>query len=45
MKEFTGISDPYEIPKKAEIVIDSGYRPPEDLVEELYVKIQKLGYI
>ena len=45
IKEFTGISDPYEIPKKAEIVIDSGEKTPEDLVEELYGKIQELGYI
>ena len=45
IKEFTGISDPYEIPKNAEIVIDSGEKTPEDLVEELYGKIQELGYI
>ena len=45
VKEFTGVSDPYEIPKKSEIVIDSSGRTPEDLVEELYAKIQKLGYI
>ena len=45
IKEFTGISDPYEIPKNAEIVIDSGEKTPEDLVEELYVRIQELGYI
>lgn len=45
VKEFTGISDPYEIPEKPEIIIDSSDQKPEVLVDELYLKIQELGYL
>ena len=45
IKEFTGISDPYEEPKNAEIVIDSSGESPEKLVEEIYEKIIDMGYI
>jgi len=45
IKEFTGISDPYEEPTDAEIVIDSSGRTPEVLVEEIFGRIKKLGYL
>jgi len=45
IKEFTGISDPYERPKDAEIVVTSSDIPPEILVEEIFIEIKKLGYI
>ena len=45
IKEFTGISDPYEEPKNAEIVINSSGKSPEKLVNELYEKIIDMGYI
>ena len=45
IKEFTGISDPYEEPTDAEIVIDSNGRTPEVLVEEIFGRIKELGYI
>jgi len=45
VKEFTGISDPYEVPVNPEIVIDSSGTPPEKLVEQIYNKIKELGYI
>jgi len=45
IKEFTGISDPYEVPENPEIVIDSGDTPPDILVEKLYETIKGLGYI
>ena len=45
VKEFTGISDPYEAPANAEIVIDSSGIVPEKLVEQIYNKIKDLGYI
>ena len=45
IKEFTGISDPYEIPENAEIVINSSGEAPEILVDQIYEKIQELGYI
>ena len=45
VKEFTGISDPYEEPKNAEIVINSESTDPEILVQDILLKIEKLGYI
>jgi sulfate adenylyltransferase len=45
IKEFTGISDPYEEPTDAEIVIDSSGRTPEVLVEEIFGRIKELGYL
>ena len=45
LKEFTGISDPYEVPVNPEIVIDSSGIAPEKLVDQIYNKIKELGYI
>ena len=46
IKEFTGISDPYERPEYAEIVINSdGLILPEKLVDMIFNKIIKIGYI
>ena len=45
IKEFTGISDPYEEPKDAEIVVDSSNKNPEILVKEIYKKIVNMGFI
>ena len=45
LKEFTGVSDPYEKPNNPEMVIDSSDTAPEDLVDNIYEKIEELGYI
>ena len=45
IKEFTGISDPYEEPKNAEIVINSSGNSPQKLVDEIYDAICERGYI
>ena len=45
IKEFTGISDPYEEPIDAEIVINSSGKNPNLLVKEIYEKIVKMGFI
>jgi len=45
LKEFTGISDPYEKPNNPEMVIDSSDTAPEELVDNIYKKIEELGYI
>ena len=45
IKEFTGISDPYEAPENAEIVINSSGIKPEKLVDKIYNQIHELGYI
>jgi sulfate adenylyltransferase len=45
IKEFTGISDPYEVPENAEIVIDTGNISPDESANRLLVKLESLGYI
>lgn len=45
VKEFTGISDPYEAPENAEIVINSSETDPEILVQDIILQIEQLGYL
>jgi len=45
IKEFTGISDPYEEPKNPDIIIDSSKEEPEILIEKIIDKIKSLGYM
>ncbi len=46
IKEFTGISDPYEEPKSPDIVVNSdGSKSPEDLVEYIYQTLVNMGYL
>jgi len=45
IKEFTGVSDPYEAPTDAEIVVNSSGTPPEELVDQIYFRIKEMGYI
>ncbi|MFL2997411.1 MAG: bifunctional sulfate adenylyltransferase/adenylylsulfate kinase [Candidatus Neomarinimicrobiota bacterium] len=45
IKEFTGISDPYEEPINPELVINSSNETPENLVDKIYEKIKLKGYI
>ena len=45
IKEFTGISDPYEEPENAEIIINSEGIDPEILVQQILLKIEQYGYI
>ena len=37
---FTGISSPYEPPEKADIHLDAGERPAEELADEVLQKLQ-----
>lgn len=45
IKEFTGISDPYEEPTDAEIVIDTTEMSPEECAQEILLALEKEGYI
>ena len=40
---FTGIDDPYEIPKKPEITLDTSVASPEKLTDRIYDKIKAIG--
>ncbi|HKX99583.1 MAG TPA: bifunctional sulfate adenylyltransferase/adenylylsulfate kinase [Steroidobacteraceae bacterium] len=45
IKEFTGISDPYEVPAKPEMVIDTRTLTPDLAAHRILVKLESLGYI
>ncbi len=45
IKEFTGISDPYEEPKDAEMSIDGSELSPEEAAQEIVLHLEKLGYV
>jgi len=45
IKEFTGISDPYEEPENPEMVINTTEMEPELAAHRIFVKLESLGYI
>ncbi|MEX0692372.1 MAG: bifunctional sulfate adenylyltransferase/adenylylsulfate kinase [Gemmatimonadales bacterium] len=45
LKEFTGISDPYEEPTDAEIVINTGDLSAEEAAHSIILYLEKEGYI
>jgi sulfate adenylyltransferase len=45
IKEFTGISDPYEVPKDADIVIDTRHQTPDELAQQILLHLEREGYI
>jgi len=45
IKEFTGISDPYEEPDDAEVVLDTSDMTPEEAAHEIVLHLEKEGFI
>jgi sulfate adenylyltransferase len=45
VKQFTGVSDPYEAPLSPEISIDTANHDPESTIELLIKQIKLLGYV
>jgi len=45
IKEFTGISDPYEVPEKAEVVINTTDLSPEEAAQEIILHLEQQGFI
>ena len=45
IKEFTGISDPYEVPENAAITIDTTDISPEEAAQEIFLHLESLGFI
>ena len=45
IKEFTGISDPYEEPENPEIVLRTQNKTPDQNAQEVMLKLENLGYI
>jgi sulfate adenylyltransferase len=45
VKEFTGISDPYEVPADAEVVIDTADLSAEEAAQEIILHLEREGFI
>jgi sulfate adenylyltransferase len=45
IKEFTGISDPYEPPSKSEVVINTAELSPEEAAQEIILHLEQQGFI
>ena len=45
IKEFTGISDPYEVPESPEMVIDTQDITPDQAAHKILVKLESMGFI
>src|SRR6266700_8253441 len=45
LKEFTGISDPYEEPKDAEVVINTAELTPEEAAQEIILHLEREGFV
>jgi len=45
IKEFTGISDPYETPENPEITIDTAECTPDEAAQRVLLKLENLGFI
>ena len=45
IKNFTGISDPYEAPQTPEITIDTSEMSPEETAEEVWLYLEREGFL
>ncbi len=45
VKQFTGISDPYDMPGDAEVVINTTETTPEEAAQEIILFLEREGYI
>ncbi|MBI1722474.1 MAG: bifunctional sulfate adenylyltransferase/adenylylsulfate kinase [Gemmatimonadetes bacterium] len=45
LKEFTGISDPYEAPGDADIVLDTSDMTPEEAAQQIILHLEREGHI
>jgi sulfate adenylyltransferase len=45
VKEFTGISDPYEVPTNAEVVINTAELSAEEAAQEIILHLEQQGFI
>ena len=45
IKEFTGISDPYEEPTDADLLIDTTKLTAEEAAQQIVLHLEKEGYV
>jgi sulfate adenylyltransferase len=44
IKEFTGVSDPYEVPENPEVYIDTTEMTPDEAAQEVLLYMERAGY-
>lgn len=45
VQHFTGISDPYEVPEKPDLSLNTEDLSPDEAAHQIVLKLEKLGYI
>jgi len=45
VKQFTGISDPYDTPTDADVVINTTETTPDEAAQEVLLHLEREGYI
>src|SRR5262249_48744937 len=45
LPEFTGISDPYEVPDDADVTIDTTQLTPEEAAQQIILHLESEGYV
>ena len=45
IKDFTGVSDPYEVPEDADLTIDTSDITPEEAANMVILHLEHVGYI
>jgi sulfate adenylyltransferase len=45
IKGFTGVSDPYEVPDDADVILDTSEITPEEAGQQVYLYLEREGYI
>ena len=45
LKEFTGISDPYEVPEHPEVMLDTSVLSVDEAVQQILLRLERDGYI
>ena len=45
IKEFTGVSDPYEEPENPEIVVETADQSPEESAQQILAYLEDNGFI
>jgi len=45
VKEFTGVSDPYEVPESPELLIDTSDIGVDEAVQRILLKLEREGYL
>ncbi|HWY60251.1 MAG TPA: bifunctional sulfate adenylyltransferase/adenylylsulfate kinase [Terriglobales bacterium] len=45
VKQFTGISDPYDVPKDADVILDTRDLTPDEAAQEIFLHLQREGFV